>query len=189
MVLVRIVSHSVWFFFFMVLAKLIIPHFPHCVWFLLGSFPLCQVRLFSGWCKTHAWFKCEAVFRLLFGQTFLFWFFLCLSVSQPTSLLGYEQSLLSHKVYCMSGKKNKFSRMLNVGVLHRNLCTWLAHVVECQTAIVCAGGWWCNPLTPTSDQDRISPYIIHTISSRQVMRIEKNISHGLLADPISNSPN
>ena len=40
-----------------------------------------------------------------------------------------------------------------------------------------------------SDQDRISPYIIHTISSRQVMRIEKNISYGLLADPISNSSN
>ena len=25
-----------------------------------------------------------------------------------------------------------------------------------------------------SDQERISPYIIHTVSSRQVMRIEKN---------------
>ena len=33
-----------------------------------------------------------------------------------------------------------------------------------------------NPLTPTSDQDRISPYNINTISSRQVMRIKKNIS-------------
>ena len=31
-----------------------------------------------------------------------------------------------------------------------------------------------NPLTPMSDQERISPYIIHTVSSRQVMRIEKN---------------
>ena len=29
-----------------------------------------------------------------------------------------------------------------------------------------------NPLTPTSDQDRISPYNITTISSRQVMRIK-----------------
>ena len=33
-----------------------------------------------------------------------------------------------------------------------------------------------NPFTPMSDQDRISPYNINTISSRQVMRIEKNIS-------------
>ena len=32
-----------------------------------------------------------------------------------------------------------------------------------------------NPLTPMSDQDRISPYNINTISSRQVMRIKKNI--------------
>ena len=33
-----------------------------------------------------------------------------------------------------------------------------------------------NPLTPMSDQDRISPYNINTISSRQVMRIKKNIN-------------
>ena len=32
-----------------------------------------------------------------------------------------------------------------------------------------------HPLTPMSDQDRISPYNINTISSRQVMRIKKNI--------------
>ena len=33
-----------------------------------------------------------------------------------------------------------------------------------------------NPLTPTSDQDRISPYNINTTSSRQVIRIKKNIN-------------
>ena len=33
-----------------------------------------------------------------------------------------------------------------------------------------------NPLTPMSDQDRISPYNINTISSRQVMRIKKSIN-------------
>ena len=33
-----------------------------------------------------------------------------------------------------------------------------------------------NPLSLTSDQDRISPYIISTISSRQVIRIKKNIN-------------
>ena len=38
-----------------------------------------------------------------------------------------------------------------------------------------------NPFTPTNDQDRISPYNINTISSRQVMRIEKNISHGIIS--------
>ena len=30
-----------------------------------------------------------------------------------------------------------------------------------------------NPLTPMSDEDRISPYNINTISSRHVMRIRK----------------
>ena len=38
-----------------------------------------------------------------------------------------------------------------------------------------------NPFTPTSDQDRISPYNVNTISSRQVMRIEKNINHGIFS--------
>ena len=33
-----------------------------------------------------------------------------------------------------------------------------------------------KPLTPMSDQDRISPYNIKTISSKQVMRIKKNIN-------------
>ena len=33
-----------------------------------------------------------------------------------------------------------------------------------------------NPLTPISDQDRISPYSINTISSKQVMWIKKKIS-------------
>ena len=35
---------------------------------------------------------------------------------------------------------------------------------------------YLNPFTPISDQDRISPYNINTISSRQVMRIKKNIN-------------
>ena len=33
-----------------------------------------------------------------------------------------------------------------------------------------------NPLTPMSDQDRISSYNINTISIRQVMRMKKNTS-------------
>ena len=36
-----------------------------------------------------------------------------------------------------------------------------------------------NPLTPMSDQDRISPYYINTISCRQVMRIKSNINYGI----------
>ena len=35
---------------------------------------------------------------------------------------------------------------------------------------------WGYPFTPMSDQDRISPHNINTISIRQVMRIKKNIS-------------
>ena len=36
-----------------------------------------------------------------------------------------------------------------------------------------------NPLTPMSDQDRISPYYIYTMSCKQVMRIKKNINYGI----------
>ena len=44
-----------------------------------------------------------------------------------------------------------------------------------------------NLPTPMSDQDRISPYNIIATSSRQVMRIKKNIARGLLFDPRPNS--
>ena len=46
-----------------------------------------------------------------------------------------------------------------------------------------------NPLTPMSDQDRISPCNINTISSIQVMRTKKISVKGLLVDPIPNSLN
>ena len=38
-----------------------------------------------------------------------------------------------------------------------------------------------NPFTPISDQDRISPYNINTISRRQVMRIDTNISQEIIS--------
>ena len=43
------------------------------------------------------------------------------------------------------------------------------------------GNLFFNPLTPMSDQDKISPYNIDTISSRQVMRIKKNINQGIVS--------
>ena len=53
---------------------------------------------------------------------------------------------------------------------------WLLHSVLCTFPKVLKRRTLFNPLTPVSDQDRISPYNINTISSRQVMRIKKNIS-------------
>ena len=40
-----------------------------------------------------------------------------------------------------------------------------------------------------SDQDRISPYNTNTVSSRQVMRINKISTRGLSVDPMASSPN
>ena len=37
-----------------------------------------------------------------------------------------------------------------------------------------------NTLTLMSDQDRISPYNFDTISSRQAMRIKKNVNQGII---------
>ena len=37
-----------------------------------------------------------------------------------------------------------------------------------------------NPVTPMSDRDGISSYNVNTISSRQVMRIKKNIIEGII---------
>ena len=45
-----------------------------------------------------------------------------------------------------------------------------------------------NPLTPISDQDRISPYNINTISTRKVMRIKKNINLGIIDWSITKFP-
>ena len=44
-----------------------------------------------------------------------------------------------------------------------------------------------NPFTPISDQKRISPYNVYTLTSRQVMRIKKNAIRGLVVDLIPNS--
>ena len=38
-----------------------------------------------------------------------------------------------------------------------------------------------NPFTPTSDQDRISPNNVNTISSRQVMRIKESLKKGIIS--------
>ena len=41
--------------------------------------------------------------------------------------------------------------------------------------------WVVNYFTPMCDQDRISPYNINTIWGRQVMRIKKNITKGIIS--------
>ena len=45
-----------------------------------------------------------------------------------------------------------------------------------------------NLLTPLNDQERISPYNISAISSRQEMRIKSSINKGLLVNSLPNFP-
>ena len=51
------------------------------------------------------------------------------------------------------------------------ICAYHIEIVACGDFQI-----FLNPLSPTSDQDRISPYTINMISSRQVMRVKKNIN-------------
>ena len=53
-----------------------------------------------------------------------------------------------------------------------------SHVMNVNRTVIFS---YLNPLTPISDQGRISPYNINTISSRQVMRIKKNINEGIIS--------
>ena len=53
---------------------------------------------------------------------------------------------------------------------------WLTRLILDQTAILFKLPNQINPLTPRSDQDRISPYNTNTISTRQVMRVKETIN-------------
>ena len=48
---------------------------------------------------------------------------------------------------------------------------------------------FANPLTPMSDQDRVSSYKSNIILTRKVTRIYQNIKWRILADLIPSSPN
>ena len=48
--------------------------------------------------------------------------------------------------------------------------------------------WSFDHSTPTSNKDKSCPYNVNTTSTRKVMTIEKNITWGLLVDPIPSSP-
>ena len=58
-------------------------------------------------------------------------------------------------------------------------------------SVVILGGafGWVNPLTPRSDWHATSPYNIHTLSSKQVMRILKLIRRSFYLDLTPNSRN
>ena len=82
----------------------------------------------------------------------------------------------------VTGKLLTLYILTSVYILHTVLYKFLTVLTRrnfCLTIVTLMGDSWViiiNPLTLTSDQDRISPYNIDTISSRKVMRIKKNIS-------------
>ena len=81
----------------------------------------------------------------------------------------------------VTGKLLTLYILTSVYILHTVLYKFLMVLTRriCLRIVTLMGDSWViiiNPLTLTSDQDRISPYNIDTISSRKVMRIKKNIS-------------
>ena len=58
---------------------------------------------------------------------------------------------------------------------------WKLAAVKCHPdTIVKVTKQLINPLTPMTDQDRISPYNINTISTRYEMRMKKNTNLGII---------
>ena len=55
-----------------------------------------------------------------------------------------------------------------------------AHGLNMHFVVVVHVLHYLNPLTPISNQERISPYHFSIISSRQVMRIKKNMSKRIM---------
>ena len=81
----------------------------------------------------------------------------------------------------VTGKLLTLYILTSVYILHTVLYKFLTVLTRriCLRIVTLMGDSWViiiNPLTLTSDQDRISPYNTDTISSRKVMRIKKNIS-------------
>lgn len=60
------------------------------------------------------------------------------------------------------------------------LVGWSWNTVSITTGHVSLA-WMIDSLTPTSDQDRISPYRINTISNRQMMRLKKKINWEIIS--------
>ena len=88
--------------------------------------------------------------------------------------------LLNYNIICVKMHKLAYNRAKGPGVLFEALFNPSLAVVtkfKCRTIFT----KHFNPFTPKSDQDRISPYNTDTISSRQVMRIEKNINYEIIS--------
>ena len=80
---------------------------------------------------------------------------------------------------CPEMKKMKNTVKGTIKKSVHNLIFWISFQMPKEVLYMYT--WACifNPLTPISDQERISPYNIKTISSRQVMRIRKISVRGL----------
>ena len=79
-----------------------------------------------------------------------------------------------HFLYCLVEKNSTTTHQGGVCV-HLSSRTVLSFFIH-----------YFNPSIPSNDQDRLSPYNINTLSSRQVMRIRKNINYGIICRSSSN---
>ena len=70
--------------------------------------------------------------------------------------------LVHYRVEIFLANASSFKRFLTVFLWSEQLCMLLDNLI------------------PMSDQDRISPHNINTVSTEQVMRVKKNINLGIL---------
>ena len=98
-----------------------------------------------------------SIYELLFRNTKIF---LCWNLvsRKLCNLLGNHSGGFTLTLRCAHGPR------------------WLTRLILDQTAILFKLPNQINPLSPRSDQDRISPYNTNTISTRQVMRVKETIN-------------
>ena len=106
----------------------------------------------------------------------------------PDCFSYFSLSFCQKMYHCCKEKTTRWSLLELKGLtLHVNCtetwssCTRLTWVISCWNGVTCAittipatglSNQPINPLTPRSDQGRISPYNINTISSIEVIRIK-----------------
>ena len=99
--------------------------------------------------------------------------------SRRNSPLSSQSILTAHQRWQLSNQvtnKANYLRIFPVRCQHRGLKISDSTLYVDARSINQEKKRHVNPLTPTSDQDIISPCNINTVSNRQVMRINKHIS-------------
>ena len=163
----------------------VFPRFP-AFSRVLPCFPALS-RVFRALGELHFFvLSCYWLFRvfsfLLIGHCNFFWFwFTTQALYDSPASFGNYQLLMTLNWQNFYRTRRMFENLKLDDYTRTHIQVTVLNVCCCDidTTCCCPLNSVCSqyiPLAPMSDQDRISPHNIRTISGRQVMRIEKNIN-------------